>query len=76
MRRVTIFAPPVVTQFMLLDELRAWGFKTEIVDDIQAVKTQVEAEGVDVLIIDPLRANEDDRVIIEKLTRCDTRMPF
>jgi hypothetical protein len=72
MRRVTIFAPPVVTQFMLLHELRAFGFKTEIVDDIQAVKSKVEAEGVDVLVIDPLRASEDDRVVLEQLTRCYT----
>jgi hypothetical protein len=54
---------------MLLNELRAWGFDTETVDNIQAIKSHVEEEIFDILIVDPLCTSEDDRVILESLTR-------
>jgi hypothetical protein len=69
LRRVTVCAPPIVTQGMLLNELRVWGFDTETVDNIQAIKFHVEAERFDILIVDPLYTSEDDRVILESLTR-------
>jgi hypothetical protein len=69
LRRVTIYAPQVVTQGRLFNETRTWGFETEIVPNIKTLKSKVEKDGVDLMIVDPLCASADDRLNLERLTR-------
>jgi hypothetical protein len=76
LRRVTLYAPPVIIQATLLNELRGWGFSAETVPNINAIKSKMEEEGVDILIIDPLYASADDRVTLENMTRYVARTPL